>query len=99
MMTDILKIDGYNWVNLSHVRCIQIKTNVEGNYPPEYPHDIEVEYISGGRDIIQADDTAIENVYRQLELHTVEPRVEWKEREPSPAFPIDEVYGPWEDDE
>lgn len=98
-MTDILKIEKYNWVNLSQVRCIHIKTNVEGNYPPEYPHDIEIEYINGGTDIYQADDEVIENICRQLELHTVEPTVNWKEHEPSPAFLVDEVYGPWEDDE
>jgi hypothetical protein len=93
-MTDILKINKYNWVNLSRICCIHIKTDVEGNYPPEYPHDIEVEYIDGGEDIFQADDETIENVCRQLELHTVEPTVEWKECEPSPAYLIDK---PWKD--
>lgn len=96
MMTDILRINKYNWVNLSQVCCIHIKTDVEGNYPPEYPHDIEIEYIDGGTDIFQANDEIIENVCRQLELHTVEPTIEL---EPSPAFLVDEVYGPWEDDE
>ena len=98
-MTDILKIYKSNWVNLSQVLCIDIKTDTEGNYPPGCIYKLEIEYIGGKTDVFRINDEILESVCRQLELHTVEPTVEWKEREPSPAFLFDEAYELWKDDE